>query len=118
VLALAFAELIGVTLRASGRAYRLFNLKPLRVLSKYSYGFYIYHLLFRWVWIEFLVGCAAKLHSMAAAGIVALTTNFVVTFLVSKVSYDFFESRFLRYKVHFEYDRELSSHRHAFTTES
>ncbi|WP_047489775.1 acyltransferase [Terriglobus sp. TAA 43] len=118
VYALAFAGLIGMTLRTGGPAYRLFNLKPLRVLGKYSYGFYIYHLLFRWVWIEFLVWCFGKFHSMAVGGVVALTTNFVVTFLVSKVSYDYFESRFLRYKIHFEYDRELTSHRHAFTTES
>lgn len=116
IFAITFAGLIGSTLRTDGPAYRIFNLKPLRILGKYSYGFYIYHLLFRWVWIEFLIWCNAKLHSLALAGIVALSTNFIVTFLVSKISYDFFESRFLRYKVHFEYDRELESHRHAFTT--
>ncbi|HEY9138880.1 MAG TPA: acyltransferase [Terriglobus sp.] len=115
IFALAFAGLIGSALRNDGVLYRLLMWKPLRILGKYSYGFYIYHLLFRWVWIEFLIWCGSKLHSLALAGIVALTTNFVVTFLVSKISYDFFESRFLQYKVHFEYDRELQSHRHAFT---
>ena len=115
-IGISCAGLIGSTLRTGGLAYRIFNLKPLRILGKYSYGFYIYHLLFRWVWIQFLIWCGAKFHSLAIAGMVALTTNFVVTFLVSKISYDFFESRFLKYKVHFEYDREQASHRHAFTT--
>jgi len=114
VIGIAFAGLIGSTLRTGGPAYRIFNLRPLRILGKYSYGFYIYHLLFRWVWLALLGWCANTFHSIALAGILALTTNFVVTFLVSKLSYDFFESRFLRYKVHFEYDREQSTRKHAF----
>ncbi|MEK6396496.1 MAG: acyltransferase, partial [Terriglobus sp.] len=79
IFALAFAGLIGIALRRDGAAFRLLTWKPLQILGKYSYGFYIYHLLFRWLWIEFLVWCGTKLHSLALAGIVALTTNFVVT---------------------------------------
>lgn len=116
-VAIACVGLIGTTLRINGPAFRLFNLKPLRTLGKYSYGFYIFHLIFRWEWITFLVYLGTKLHSLALAGIVALSVNFVVTFLAAKFSYDFFESRFLRYKKHFEYDSEVQSHRHAFVTE-
>ena len=35
---------------------------------------YIYHLLFRWIWIDFLVFLGVKLHSLALAGVVALST--------------------------------------------
>jgi hypothetical protein len=56
------------------------------------------------------------LHSKAAGGVVALSTNFLVTFLISKLSYDLSEVRFLRLKRHFEYDSELAEHKHAFTT--
>ncbi len=106
IIALGFAGLIGSTLRPGGLAFRICHLKPLRILGKYSYGFYVYHVIFQWVWIEFLIFVTRKLHSMALGGIVALATNFVVTFFVAKVSYDFFESKFLRYKKHFEYDSE------------
>ncbi len=116
IIALAFAGLIGSTLRTGGPAYRLFYFKPLRILGKYSYGFYIYHVLFRYVWLKFLIVVAGRVHSLALAGIIALGTNFVVTFLVSKISYDFYESKFLRYKKHFEYDSEIKTHQHTFVT--
>jgi peptidoglycan/LPS O-acetylase OafA/YrhL len=114
--ALASVGLIGCTLRPTSAAFQLFYWKPLRILGKYSYGFYIYHLVFRWAWIALLTFCGARLHSIALAGIVALSCNLVVTFLVAKFSYDWIEVRFLRYKRHFEYDSEVTEHKHAFTT--
>jgi peptidoglycan/LPS O-acetylase OafA/YrhL len=115
-IALASAGLIGMTLRTASPAFHFFYWKPLRVLGKYSYGFYVYHLVFRWAWIGLLVWVGEKTHSLAIAGLVALPTNFIVTFLVSKLSFDLFESKFLRYKTHFEYDAEVADHKHAFIT--
>ena len=114
--ALAGAGLICMTLRSGSPAFQVFYWKPLRILGKYSYGFYVYHLLFRTAWIHFLTVLGARLHSLALAGIGALLVNFVVTFLVAKVSYDLIEVRFLRLKRGFEYDSEVAEHRHAFTT--
>jgi len=114
--AAASAGLIGMTLRTGSPAFRLFHLKPLRTLGKYSYGFYIYHALYEWAWIQFLVFLIKTSHSIAIAGIVSLALNFFVTFMISKISYDFFEVRFLRFKKHFEYDSEVTEHRHVFTT--
>jgi peptidoglycan/LPS O-acetylase OafA/YrhL len=114
--ALSSAGLVASTLRPGSPAFRLFHLKPLRTLGKYSYGFYIYHLLFRNAWIQFLVFLGARLHSLALAGIVALAVNFAVTFLVAKLSYDLIESKFLRLKRRFEYDSEVATRHHAFTT--
>jgi peptidoglycan/LPS O-acetylase OafA/YrhL len=111
-IGLASAGLIGTTLRTGSPSFRLFSLRPLRILGKYSYGFYIYHVLFGWAWIQFLVYVSAKTHSMALGGILALGINFAVTFLVAKLSYDLYEVRFLRYKTHFEYDSEILEHKH------
>jgi hypothetical protein len=54
--------------------------------------------------------------SKAIAGVLALGINFAVTFLVSKLSYDLIEVKFLRLKKDFEYDSEIAEHKHAFTT--
>jgi peptidoglycan/LPS O-acetylase OafA/YrhL len=114
--ALASAGLIGVTLRAGSPAFKLFYRRPLRTLGKYSYGFYIYHAIFNWAWISFLGFAVRHLHSLAAAGAIELSSAFLATFLVSKLSYDLFEVKFLRLKRHFEYDSELTEHKHAFTS--
>jgi len=115
-IAIACAGLIGMSLRTGSPVFRFFYQKPLRILGKYSYGFYVYHALYEWAWIMFLVYLMDHLHSMLLAGIIALGLNFIVTFLVSKYSYDLFEVKFLRLKRHFEYDSEKAEHRHAFTT--
>jgi peptidoglycan/LPS O-acetylase OafA/YrhL len=116
VTALASAGLIGSTLRAGSPAFRLFYRKPLRTLGKYSYGFYIFHYIFAWAWIQLLVWFTNHFHSKAIAGVLELSINFVVTFIVAKLSYDLFEVKFLRWKRFFEYDSEVSEHKHAFVT--
>jgi peptidoglycan/LPS O-acetylase OafA/YrhL len=113
---LASVGLIGMTLRSGSRSFRLFYQKPLRILGKYSYGFYIFHSLYIWAWIQFLIVLTNHFHSKAVAGVLALGINFAVTFLVSKLSYDLFEVKFLRLKKMFEYDSEVAEHKHAFTT--
>jgi peptidoglycan/LPS O-acetylase OafA/YrhL len=116
LIAVASAGLIGATLRTGSASFHIFCLKPLSVLGKYSYGFYIFHTLYGWAWIQFLIFVSAKTHSMVLGGLIALTSNFLLTFVVSRLSYDLFEVRFLRFKKHFEYDSEVSRHKHAFAT--
>ena len=113
--ALASMGLIGMTLRAGSPAFKLFYRKPLSILGKYSYGFYVYHDIFGWAWIQLLVLLMASLHSMLLAGLIALGGNMIVTFLVAKFSYDFYEVKFLKLKRHLEYDSEQAEHRHAFS---
>ncbi len=112
----ASAGLIGMTLRAGEAVERFFHLRPMRTLGRYSYGFYLFHTIYGWAWIQLLVLLNHRLHSIALAGVVALFANFVVTFLVSKLSYDLFERRFLVLKRGFEYDSEITEHKHAFST--
>jgi peptidoglycan/LPS O-acetylase OafA/YrhL len=83
--------LIGMTLRSGSTCFRIFYRRPLRILGKYSYGFYLYHVLFADAWILFLVFLMHRLHSMVEAGVIALCLNFCVTFVVAKLSYDLYE---------------------------
>lgn len=116
LIATASVGLIGSTLRIGSPAFRLFHLRPLRILGKYSYGFYIFHMLYQWAWIQFLTLVANKTHSRALRGILELGCAYLFTFLLAKLSYDLLEVRFLRWKVKFEYDSEIAEHKHSFTT--
>ena len=91
-------------------------MKPARLVGKYSYGFYLFHALFRKAWVALLVVLMHRTHSMAVAGVVTLAVNYVATFMVAKLSFDWFEVRFLRWKRNFEYDSEIAEHKHAFVT--
>jgi peptidoglycan/LPS O-acetylase OafA/YrhL len=112
----ASAGLIGMAVLPGSRAFRLFSLKPLKVLGKYSYGFYIFHVLCGAAWTRLLVILIGATHSLAVAGVIALSANFCVSFLIAKLSYDLYEVRFLRYKKHFEYDSEVATREHAFAS--
>ena len=117
LLALASAGLIGVTLRPDSPAFRLFNLRPLRILGKYSYGFYVYHVLWAGAWAALVSFLTTRLHSSVVANAISDVHNFVSAFLVAKLSYDLFEVRFLRFKKYFEYDSEVREHQTNFAEE-
>jgi peptidoglycan/LPS O-acetylase OafA/YrhL len=107
--------LIGMTLAKGANSFRLFSLKPLQIVGKYSYGFYIFHMLWFRAWTALPSRLAPALHSLVLAGIVSLVANYAVTLLAAKLSYDLYESKFLKLKRGFEYDSELKHHKHAFT---
>jgi peptidoglycan/LPS O-acetylase OafA/YrhL len=115
-IALAAAGLIGCALRNGSTAYRLFHLRPLRILGKYSYGFYIFHLLYAAAWVELSDFAGARLHSGPLGRTLVMAANALVTLLVAKLSYDLFEVRFLRYKRHFEYSPEAEKQPYVLTT--
>jgi peptidoglycan/LPS O-acetylase OafA/YrhL len=106
LIALASAGLIGWAMVPGSAAFRVFSLRPLLVLGRYSYGFYVYHLLFAAGWAALTGLVTRRLHSAVAGSLGVLLVNFTVTFLVAKVSYDCFEVRFLRGKRWFAYDAE------------
>jgi peptidoglycan/LPS O-acetylase OafA/YrhL len=113
-IGLASMGLIGATLHPTSIAHRIFNVRAFRVLGKYSYGFYVWHLIWWKAWIQLLVVVMAKTHSVLLGGLVELPLAFATTFLVAKLSYDLFEVRFLRLKRRWEYDTELITHKTAF----
>ena len=116
-VAIASMGLIGMTLRPQSICYRMFHTRPARILGKYSYGFYVWHLVWVNAWIKGLVLVNHLTHSLVIAGLVELPLAFVTSFLVAKLSYDLFEVRFLKLKRHFEYDSELRTHKTAFAAD-
>jgi peptidoglycan/LPS O-acetylase OafA/YrhL len=116
VIAIAATGLIGIALHPASLTSRLFSLRPLRVLGKYSYGFYVFHLIWTAGWGSLAAFLTHRLHSSVPANAIVITINFIVTFTVAKLSYDLFEARFLQLKGRFEYDSELKNQKNAFTT--
>ncbi len=114
LFALASMGLIGMTLTPGTAAFGLFNLSPMRMLGRYSYGFYLWHAVWADAWRQALVWITARVHSLLLGGIITLPLCFACTLLVAKLSYDLFEVRFLKLKHRFEYDSELATHRTAF----
>lgn len=116
-IAAASMGLIGMTLRQGSICQRLFNVKPAQVLGRYSYGFYVWHFVWIKASIRALIYMTTLFHSTALGGLVELPLAFLVIFLMAKLSYDFFEVRFLKLKRHFEYDSELATHTTAFAAD-
>ena len=109
--------LIGITLRPESWAFKIFNIRLLRVLGKYSYGFYVWHLVWARAWVVLLVYLTTRLHSTVIGGLIALTLTYMTTFLVAKACYDLYEVRFLKLKYKFEYDSERKTHHTAFAVD-
>ncbi len=103
-ISLASAGLIALAIQDGSAVFRLLSLYPLRVIGKYSYGFYIYHVLFRGVAIAFLVRCMGFFHSMIIGGLVYSTIWYLLTLVVAGLSYELYEKRFLALKSRFQYD--------------
>jgi peptidoglycan/LPS O-acetylase OafA/YrhL len=75
---------------------RFMNFRPLRLLGKYSYGFYVYHVLLRPILVEPM----GELHSHMAFR-VSLCVDFLIVFAVSAASYHLVEMPFLKLKDRF-----------------
>lgn len=116
-IAAAGVGLVGCTLRTESVAFRFFYLRPLRILGKYSYGFYLFSLLWQYAWVHLAESAGAKLHSTVLGTALVMGANALVTFTAAKLSYDLLEVRFLRLKRRFEYSSEMTEGRHAFTTQ-
>jgi peptidoglycan/LPS O-acetylase OafA/YrhL len=115
-IAVAGAGLVGSTLRTGSTAFRLFHLRPLRILGRYSYGFYLYSLLWQYAWVHLAAAVGAKLHSTVLGTVLVMSANALITFIAAKLSYDIFEVRFLRLKRRFEYASEGTEAPAALTT--
>jgi peptidoglycan/LPS O-acetylase OafA/YrhL len=105
VAAVAFSSLIAMTLRG-GAAARVFSLRPLRWLGKYSYGIYAWHMLLGGLIIPpmrvFTAGLGWGTAGQFLAGAIAGTALSVV---IGWGSYWGFEVYFLRLKRFVPYGR-------------
>ncbi len=101
LIAMASAGLIGWTLDPGSAVARFFALQPFRVLGRYSYGFYVYHLLFAAGWAALTAALVRWLHSVLLGAAVGIAGQLAITFVVARLSYELFEARFLRWKRRF-----------------
>ena len=90
-------------------AGRVLGLRPLRVFGRCSYGFYVYHLPFAAAWAALARAVGQRVHSPHRAYVMVMAANYVISFLVAKASYEYFETRFMRKKRLFEYDDEKAA---------
>jgi peptidoglycan/LPS O-acetylase OafA/YrhL len=104
-LGILFSCLLLVSLRPGSWASRIGNTHWLRFFGRYSYGMYIFHTLIssgglmRWL--------QSHTHSLAVGGILYVVTIFLATMIVSVLSYELYERRFLQLKRRFEYSPEM-----------
>ncbi len=96
LLDLASGGLILCALRPGNLLFRPITLVPLRLLGKYSYGFYVYHVLVRPFLIPFV-----EISTSHLMKICWWCADFIVIFSISAMSYDFLELPFLRLKHRF-----------------
>lgn len=82
---------------------KILSLRLLRTVGKYSYGMYVYHIPIYVIachvlTVYFGIWFPVSLHSAMIYGLFLIG----VTFLIAKVSYDYFEAPILALKIHFK----------------
>lgn len=103
-ISLCTTSLIAVCLDNTSPVAHLFSNRLLRFFGKYSYGMYIYHSILPMFYMSAFLGLIAPLAPHPALQHLLVTlVELTTTILVSVLSYDFFESRFLHLKRFFSY---------------
>ncbi len=76
----------------------------LRFFGKYSYGMYIYHQIFQSQMMKYIYPTAVRLlHSQVLGAIGYFFTSILLVTMVSVLSYELFELKFLQLKTRFPY---------------
>jgi peptidoglycan/LPS O-acetylase OafA/YrhL len=83
-------------LRPGNILFRALTFAPLRILGRYSYGFYVYHVLLLPMGPLYLVG-----NTTAPVMVLHFCSEFLIVLAVSAASYHFLEMPFLRLKRRF-----------------
>jgi peptidoglycan/LPS O-acetylase OafA/YrhL len=96
LISLVSGGMILCAMRPGNLVFRILALRPLRVLGKYSYGFYVYHVLLLPLRVFHL-----RPHQPAMVALLLLLADFLVVLAISALSYHFLESPFLRLKSRF-----------------
>jgi len=104
-LAATFACLLLLALGKGSLVNRFGNVRALRFIGHYSYGMYVYHVLF-WIglaWIQRWL--QVQLHSVVLGGISFTLLMLGGTMAVSVASYELYEKQWLRLKKRFAYEK-------------
>ena len=103
LLDLTSGGLILCSLQPRTLVFRVMTLRPLRLLGKYSYGFYVYHVLLAPFLNRILpaINLAAPKYLLYPRLILLWTVDFFAIFLISAASYHLVEAPFLKLKGRF-----------------
>jgi peptidoglycan/LPS O-acetylase OafA/YrhL len=110
LIGIASASLIAMSLQPGSRAKQLFNHPILRFFGKYSYGLYVFHYPIHCVLTRPVrVFIDAHFHMKVVGVIAAAIVVFIASTLVAVLSYQFYESPFLKLKKHFNYRKRTAA---------
>ena len=101
VSALLFSGLLVRCLLPMSFPFRFFSSGTLRFFGKYSYGIYVYHLLFTPILSSVLPWLQTRTHSRMIGAMLYLVFWFSAAIVVAMLSYRYFESPLLRLKDRF-----------------
>jgi peptidoglycan/LPS O-acetylase OafA/YrhL len=102
LLAMLFASMIVGAIRSTA-VRRFFQARFLMEIGKYSYAMYLLHQLARPVMPLLIHRLAPKVGSVGFAAVLCSAGWFACLYVVARISFRFFESRFLRMKDRFAY---------------
>ena len=101
--ALLAGGLLALSQHPIGWLRRILDARWLRTVGKYSYGMYIYHVPIYLIAEHILVAHLGVLLPLPLPlALLYIAALIAFTFLVAKISYDYFESRILALKIHFK----------------
>jgi peptidoglycan/LPS O-acetylase OafA/YrhL len=107
ILAVLFGAILSVAadVRSDTALRRAFEHRWLRLLGKYSYGLYVYHGVFGYLFGTLVPvdTMAQRFHSPAAAIALHLGVGMLVSFVVAYLSWHLYEAQWLKLKKYFEY---------------
>jgi len=104
-LAATFACTVLFALRSGSVVNRIGNLSMLRFVGRYSYGMYVYHILFWPGLARMQPWLQAHLHSTVLGGICFTLLMLGGTIVVAVASYELYEKQWLRLKRLFVYEK-------------
>jgi peptidoglycan/LPS O-acetylase OafA/YrhL len=114
-VSIASVGLVGTCIQPHTVISKVLSSAPLRRLGVYSYGFYVYHVLFDSSREMFFTWAKIYFRSVAVAGALTAAIYFVGTLILAALSYELYEKRFLNLKRFFRYEskKEMGAVRNA-----
>jgi peptidoglycan/LPS O-acetylase OafA/YrhL len=102
-LAAIFTCIVLLALKPGGIVNRIGSLSGLRFVGRYSYGMYVYHILFWPALVGVLPWLQSRLHSVTLGGVCFVFLMLAATMVTAVVSYELYERQWLRLKRRFAY---------------
>jgi len=103
-LAAVFACIVLLALKPGSRMHRFGNLKGLRFIGQYSYGMYLFHILFLPGLARVQPWLQKHLHSIVLGGVCFVLLMFGATVGMAVLSYEVYEKQWLKLKSRFAYE--------------